>query len=91
MVEHHGAIIELAVKSSFFSVGQVAVSLNVNRRTLYNWFSKPRLSLEIINKIGIKLNYDFGSDIPNSPSYKKETPRPELRGLDIPEESVDYK
>ena len=91
MGEHHGAIIERNIKRSSFRVSQVALKLNVNRRTLYNWFSKQRLSMEIIHDIGLKLNYDFGLDIPRFNLYKKEMHKSELSLLEERNEVLGYK
>lgn len=59
-----GAIVEKQVRLSMVSITDVSKSLNVNRRTLYNWFSKPVIPEYVILNIGECIGYDFSRQIP---------------------------
>ncbi|NCD68265.1 helix-turn-helix domain-containing protein [Mucilaginibacter agri] len=61
---HFGHIVEKKIKLSGFSVGEVARLLAVEKRTVYNWFNSPRLSLITIERIGFTLNCDFAPEFP---------------------------
>lgn len=61
---HNGEIIELAVRRDKISISELSRKLKVSRKSIYNWFKKENLSLEVINKIGDILNHDFMKDLP---------------------------
>jgi len=61
---HDGEIIELAVRRDKISISELSRKLKVSRKSIYNWFKKENLSLEVINKIGDVLNHDFMKDLP---------------------------
>lgn len=64
-MEHAGAIVEKAVRRSGVSIAELARQIDVNRRSLYNWFAQERLSIDIICKIGFAIGYDFSADFPS--------------------------
>ena len=64
MENHHGQIVERIVRRNGHSITDVARLTNVNRRSVYNWFSQSRLKPEIISKIGEAINHDFSKDLP---------------------------
>ncbi len=59
-----GEIVEKQVRLSMVSITDVSKSLKVNRRTLYNWFSKPVIPESVILNIGECIGYDFSNQIP---------------------------
>ncbi|KAA8482056.1 hypothetical protein BDE36_1173 [Arcticibacter tournemirensis] len=87
---HMGEIVEKQVRLSMVSITEVSKSLNVNRRTLYNWFSKPVIPAPVILNIGECIGYDFSTLIPQIAESKALfTPRP---GIGYPrEEESAYK
>lgn len=62
---HHGEIIEKAVRKGGHSITDVARLVQVNRRSVYNWFGQRRLRPDIILRVGSVIQYDFSKDIPN--------------------------
>lgn len=56
---HAGEIVELAIRRKEMSISEVSRYLHVNRRTLYNWFTKRELHPELILQIGRAINYNF--------------------------------
>ena len=67
---HHGLIVEKVVRRSGFSISEIARSINVNRRSIYNYFGQERLSIDIIAAFETALNHDFSQDIPEYSKYK---------------------
>ena len=61
---HNGEIIELAGRRDKISISELSRKLKVSRKSIYNWFKKENLSLELINKIGDVLNHDFMKELP---------------------------
>lgn len=64
MNKHHGEIIERTIRRNGYSITDLSRTINVNRRSMYNWFSQPKLRRDIILKIGKALNYDFSFEFP---------------------------
>jgi transcriptional regulator with XRE-family HTH domain len=64
MAKHHGQILERAIRRNGNSISDVARLLNINRRSVYNWFNQQQLRPEIIYKIGQVINHDFSVDLP---------------------------
>lgn len=62
---HNGEIIELVVRRDKISISELSRKLKVSRKSIYNWFKKENLSIEIINKIGDILNHDFIHELPD--------------------------
>ncbi|WP_432714760.1 helix-turn-helix domain-containing protein [Pedobacter sp.] len=61
---HNGEIIELAIRRHKISISELSRKLKVSRKSIYNWFKKENLSLDVINKIGDVLDHDFIKDLP---------------------------
>jgi len=64
MNKHYGQIIEKVIRRDGYSISELAILMNVNRRSVYNWFDKKRLKTDLIFRIGSVLNYDFSIEFP---------------------------
>ncbi|QNL47934.1 helix-turn-helix domain-containing protein [Olivibacter sp. SDN3] len=64
MEKHYGEIIEKVMRRNGYSISEAARIMNVNRRSIYNWFDQPKLKDQIIFKIGCALKYDFSVEFP---------------------------
>lgn len=64
MLLHHGQIIEKVVRRNGHSISDVARLINVNRRSVYNWFTQQQLKPEIIFRIGCIIHHDFSIEFP---------------------------
>ncbi|PST83240.1 hypothetical protein C7T94_11650 [Pedobacter yulinensis] len=62
MVINAGEIVELAVRRQNVNISELSRKMNVNRRTLYNWFQQRRLSAEVVHNIGRMIQHDFSKD-----------------------------
>jgi transcriptional regulator with XRE-family HTH domain len=65
MEKHFGQIIEYVIRKKGFNISDLARSLNINRRTLYNWFNQKDLCAAHILKIGNVLRHDFSVEFPD--------------------------
>lgn len=65
MNTHYGEIIERTIRRNGYSISELARTLNVNRRTIYNWFLQRNLKSDIIYRIGCALRHDFSVEFPN--------------------------
>lgn len=77
MLLHHGEIIEKVVRREGPSLTDLAKLMNVNRRSIYNWFMQRRLKPEIILRIGRAMKHDFSVDFPElfkPEDFKDEIP-----------------
>ena len=61
-----GQIVERVVRRNKVSISELARRLQVNRRSVYNWFDQKTLKIDIICKIGHVLNHDFSVDFPEA-------------------------
>lgn len=66
MSEHHGEIVEKAVRRGGHSLTDLAKMMGVNRRSIYNWFLQQRLKPEIILRIGRAIKHDFSVEFPQT-------------------------
>ncbi|TSD67739.1 helix-turn-helix transcriptional regulator [Inquilinus sp. KBS0705] len=64
MVKHYGQIVEYRIRKNGYSISDLAKSINVNRRSIYNWFNQPYLKKDIIFQIGRVLRHDFSQEFP---------------------------
>ncbi|MBS7566826.1 TetR/AcrR family transcriptional regulator [Mucilaginibacter sp. Bleaf8] len=64
MNKHYGQIVEKVIRRDGYSISELARLMNVNRRSIYNWFNKKRLKTEVIYRIGGVLSYDFSKEFP---------------------------
>jgi lambda repressor-like predicted transcriptional regulator len=65
MNDHRGQIVEYIVRKNGYSLTDLGKTLNVNRRTLYNWFKQPLLQSDRILRIGIIIRHDFSIEFPD--------------------------
>lgn len=63
-MQHIGSIIEKVIRKEGHSLTDLSKAVGVNRRTLYNWFQQPRLSDEIVIRIGQTIKHDFSPEFP---------------------------
>lgn len=61
-----GEIVEHAVRRQNVNISELSRRMNVNRRTLYNWFQQKSLNADVICGIGEVINYDFSKDFNES-------------------------
>lgn len=83
---HQGEIIEKVVRRSGISITELSRRMKVHRRSIYNWFNQPRLSIYLVAQIGDVLQYDFSKDFPDY-SFKDLPGQasPSKAGADSPE------
>lgn len=70
METHYGQIVEFRVRRNGHNISELARLLNINRRSLYNWFSQQYLKKEYIARIGEAINHNFSEDFPEY--FRKE-------------------
>jgi hypothetical protein len=61
IMQHRGEIIEKAVRESGFPIAELARRMKKSRRTIYNLFENPHLSIEEVLQIGKIIHHDFNS------------------------------
>lgn len=91
MVQNAGEIVELAVRRQNINISELSRRLQVNRRTLYNWFQQKKLPAEVIYSIGNAIEYDFSEDFHEG--LKNLKPPPQTRKNDTGEltaNSINY-
>ena len=89
---HKGEIIKQAVNESGLPVTQVAKSLGVTRKTIYNIFERIDVDNDTILKIGSIIHYDFSEKFPKLKRLNKtEEPQEDYNAKVITElkEEVD--
>jgi hypothetical protein len=64
MSKHQGQTVEKVLRRDGHSISKVARIMNVNRRSIYNWFNQAVLRQEIIYKIGHGILHDFSQEFP---------------------------
>ena len=64
MNKHRGQIIEYTVRKNGYSISDLAREVNVNRRSIYNWFNQEHLKKENIFHVGQILRHDFSKEFP---------------------------
>lgn len=68
-MKYTGAMFEKAVRNSDISITVFARKLHVNRRTIYNWFEKDTVSIDVIYRAAKVIGPEFflhfpGLDLP---------------------------
>ena len=63
-MKYTGAMFEKAVRNSDISLTVLARKLRVNRRTIYNWFEKDIISIDIIYRVSKVIGIDFFQHFP---------------------------
>lgn len=81
MEKHYGQVVEYLVRKNGYSITDLAIELNVNRRSIYNYFQNQFLKSDIIFKIGRVIRHDFSKEFPElftpedfADSYKQSKP-----------------
>lgn len=64
MEKHYGQIVEYRIRKNGYSISNLAKALQINRRSIYNWFNQRNLKKETIFQIGTVLQYDFSEEFP---------------------------
>ena len=64
MNKHYGQLVEYIVRKNGYSLSELAKELNINRRTIYNWFQTSNLKSDIIYRIGYVVRHDFSKEFP---------------------------
>jgi plasmid maintenance system antidote protein VapI len=64
MSTHHGEILEKVIRRTGPSLTDLAKLMNVNRRSIYNWFIQQRLKPDTILRIGRAIGHDFSVEFP---------------------------
>ena len=65
MDRHDGQIIEYTVRKHGYSITDLAAELQINRRTIYNYFQNKYLKYDVIHKIGLVIRHDFSKEFPD--------------------------
>jgi len=68
---HYGRLLEQVIRRNSMSISEIARRLFVSRRTLYKWFEQETLEIDLLEKIGTIINYDFEKDFPEEFAQKK--------------------
>ncbi len=63
-MKNRGEIVEKAIRESGVNLTKLAKMIGYNRKSIYAFFEKPDLSLDVIVKIGKVIKYDFRKDFP---------------------------
>jgi plasmid maintenance system antidote protein VapI len=58
-MQHRGEIIEKAVRESGFPIAELARRMKKSRRTIYNLFENPHVSIDEVLQIGKIIHCDF--------------------------------
>lgn len=64
MEKHYGQVVEYLVRKNGYSITDLASELDVNRRSIYNYFQNKFLKSDIIYKIGCVIRHDFSKEFP---------------------------
>ncbi len=64
MEKHNGQIVEYLVRKYGYSITDLAKEMNVNRRSVYNYFQNKYLKSDVIFKVGIIIRHDFSHEFP---------------------------
>jgi predicted transcriptional regulator len=64
MSKHNGQIIEYVVRRKGYNLTALSLALDINRRSIYNWFQDKNLKIKYIHKIGNIINHDFSVEFP---------------------------
>ncbi|MDB5063300.1 MAG: hypothetical protein JWP67_3143 [Mucilaginibacter sp.] len=64
MNTHQGQIVEYIVRKNGYNISSLAKALDVNRRSMYNWFNQKELKWDVIRRIGLVIRHDFSKEFP---------------------------
>lgn len=65
MNTHQGQIVEYIVRKNGYNISSLAKDLDVNRRSMYNWFNQKELKSDVIRRIGHIIRHDFSKEFPS--------------------------
>jgi transcriptional regulator with XRE-family HTH domain len=54
-----GQLLEKVIRRKGINISELAVALNVTRRTIYNWFKQEVIDEQVMEKISNTISYDF--------------------------------
>jgi hypothetical protein len=64
MDKHYGQIVEYRVRKNGYCISDLARCMQVNRRSIYNWFNQKHLKRDVILRIGCIIRHDFAQEFP---------------------------
>ncbi|MDR6944304.1 hypothetical protein [Mucilaginibacter pocheonensis] len=64
MDKHYGQIVEYRVRKNGYCISDLGRCMNVNRRSIYNWFNQKQLKRDVIFRIGCIIRHDFTQEFP---------------------------
>ena len=54
-----GQLLEKVIRRKGINISELAIALNVTRRTIYNWFKQEIIDEHVMEKISNVISYDF--------------------------------
>lgn len=63
MEECIGKILEFAIRRREINISELSRSMNVSRRTVYNWFERRALNKNIMLAVGKIIEHDFSTEL----------------------------
>lgn len=70
-----GELLERAIRRKGLNITEIASSMNVTRRTLYNWFKKDVIDKDIMERLSGIVIYEVTSDKPVMVNNDMEGPQ----------------
>ena len=64
MAVHRGKILKKVLKEQGVTPTWLSRKRKVDRKTVYNWFDRKDLDLDVLISIGQDIHYDFSRNIP---------------------------
>ncbi|RZK22651.1 MAG: hypothetical protein EOO43_09375 [Flavobacterium sp.] len=59
MIEiHMGELLERAIRRKGLNISELAIALNITRRTLYNWFKQEAIDEVTMERLSKVIQYD---------------------------------
>ena len=68
--QHHGEILERAVRQSGVSISKIAQKIGYTRAHIYNLFHQKTLDLNLILAVGEAIHYDFSDTVSALKTHK---------------------
>jgi DNA-binding XRE family transcriptional regulator len=63
---HMGQLLERVIRKKGLNISELAKTVGVNRRSMYNWFAEADLKAGILDKISVAIDHDFNKEIHSS-------------------------
>ncbi|RZK67814.1 MAG: hypothetical protein EOO85_25095 [Pedobacter sp.] len=76
---HMGELLERAIRRKELNITEIASAMDVTRRTLYNWFKKPVIDRETMERFSSIVSYDEISGQPKTTVADIEQPQIQLK------------